>query len=641
MSEFKYCPSLIGYKRFLSREVNIGNTPLGGLNPIRIQSMTTTNTMNTEDTINQSIRMIEAGSEYIRITAPSKNEAKNLKNIQDGLRQKGYNVPIIADIHFTPNAAELAAEIVSKVRINPGNYADKKKFKKFEISDIEYNLELERIYDRFAPLVKICKNNGTAMRIGTNHGSLSDRIMNRYGDSPLGMVESALEFIRICESFNYYDMVLSMKSSNPIIMVNAYRLLVNKMLKENMNYPLHLGVTEAGDGMEGRVKSSFGIGALLEDGIGDTIRVSLTEEPEFEIPVAKEIVKKYKNRKNNQQESPSSLGINPFEYNRNESNTILNFGSSNVPRVIADLSNADEINYNTLSDIGYTYLKDVDKWVIADIAADYIHIGNNCSDLILPPSLGIICDYAKWVSMKDKSNLYPEVNLEQYIDFKEDTLKFLYILSDQSINENILKKIAKDSSLVIIMDTNNDNGIHDQRNLFFKFLRKKYKVPMIISRYYQDLNYENIEINASIDIGSLLVDGFGDGIFIANNNNISIKKINELSFSILQAGRVRISKTEFISCPSCGRTQFDLQKTTAKVRKETSHLKGLKIAVMGCIVNGPGEMADADYGYVGTGKSKISLYKGHSVYKSNVDETNAIKELVDLIKINNDWVDPT
>ena len=641
MSEFKYCPSLIGYKRFLSREVNIGNTPLGGLNPIRIQSMTTTNTMNTEDTINQSIRMIEAGSEYIRITAPSKNEAKNLKNIQDGLKQKGYNIPIIADIHFTPNAAELAAEIVSKVRINPGNYADKKKFKKFEITDIEYNLELERIYDRFAPLVKICKNNGTAMRIGTNHGSLSDRIMNRYGDSPLGMVESALEFIRICESFNYYDMVLSMKSSNPIIMVNAYRLLVNKMLKENMNYPLHLGVTEAGDGMEGRVKSSFGIGALLEDGIGDTIRVSLTEEPEFEIPVAKEIVKKYKNRKNNQQEYLSSLEINPFEYNRNESNTILNFGSSNVPRVIADLSNADEINYNTLSDIGYTYLKDVDKWVIADIAADYIHIGNNCSDLILPPSLGIICDYAKWVSMKDKSNLYPEVNLEQYIDFKEDTLKFLYILSDQSINENILKKIAKDSSLVIIMDTNNDNGIHDQRNLFFKFLRKKYKVPMIISRYYQDLNYENIEINASIDIGSLLVDGFGDGIFIANNNNISIKKINELSFSILQAGRVRISKTEFISCPSCGRTQFDLQKTTAKVRKETSHLKGLKIAVMGCIVNGPGEMADADYGYVGTGKSKISLYKGHSVYKSNVDETNAIKELVDLIKINNDWVDPT
>ena len=641
MSEFKYCPSLISYKRFLSREVNIGNTPLGGLNPIRIQSMTTTNTMNTEDTINQSIRMIEAGSEYIRITAPSKNEAKNLKNIQDGLKQKGYNIPIIADIHFTPNAAELAAEIVSKVRINPGNYADKKKFKKFEISDIEYNLELERIYDRFAPLVKICKNNGTAMRIGTNHGSLSDRIMNRYGDSPLGMVESALEFIRICESFNYYDMVLSMKSSNPIIMVNAYRLLVNKMLKENMNYPLHLGVTEAGDGMEGRVKSSFGIGALLEDGIGDTIRVSLTEEPEFEIPVAKEIVKKFNNRKNNQQEYLSSLEINPFEYNRNESNTILNFGSSNVPRVIADLSNSVEINYNTLSDIGYTYLKDVDKWVIADIAADYIHIGNNCSDLILPPSLGIICDYAKWVSMEDKSNLYPEVNLEQYIDFKEDTLKFLYILSDQSINENILKKIAKDSSLVIIMDTNNDNGIHDQRNLFFKFLRKKYKVPMIISRYYQDLNYENIEINASIDIGSLLVDGFGDGIFIANNNNISIKKINELSFSILQAGRVRISKTEFISCPSCGRTQFDLQKTTAKVRKETSHLKGLKIAVMGCIVNGPGEMADADYGYVGTGKSKISLYKGHSVYKSNVDETNAIKELVDLIKINNDWVDPT
>jgi (E)-4-hydroxy-3-methylbut-2-enyl-diphosphate synthase len=641
MSEFKYCPSLISYKRFLSREVNIGQTPLGGLNPIRIQSMTTTNTMNTEDTINQSIRMIKAGSEYIRITAPSKNEARNLKKIQDGLKQKGYNIPIIADIHFTPNAAELAAKIVSKVRINPGNYADKKKFKKFEISDIEYNLELERIYDRFSPLVKICKNNGTAMRIGTNHGSLSDRIMNRYGDSPLGMVESALEFIRICESFNYYDMVLSMKSSNPIIMVNAYRLLINKMLKENMNYPLHLGVTEAGDGMEGRVKSSFGIGALLEDGIGDTIRVSLTEDPEFEIPVAKEIVKRYENRKNNHQKYIPNLEINPFEYNRNKSNTILNFGSSNVPRVIADLSNLDEINYNTLSDIGYTYLKDVDKWVITDIAADYIHIGNNSSDLVFPPSLGVICNYAKWVSMKDKSNIYPEVNIDQYIDFKENTLKFLYILSDQSVNENLLKKILKDSNLVIIMDTNNDNGIHDQRNLFFEFLKKEYKAPIILSRYYQDLNYESIEINASIDIGSLLVDGFGDGIFIVNNNNISIQKINALSFSILQAGRVRISKTEFISCPSCGRTQFNLQETTAKVRKKISHLKGLKIAIMGCIVNGPGEMADADYGYVGTGKSKISLYKGHSIYKSNVDETNAIKELVDLIKINNDWVDPT
>ncbi len=641
MSEFKYCPSLISYKRFLSREVNIGQTPLGGLNPIRIQSMTTTNTMNTEDTINQSIRMIKAGSEYIRITAPSKNEARNLKKIQDGLKQKGYNIPIIADIHFTPNAAELAAKIVSKVRINPGNYADKKKFKKFEISDIEYNLELERIYDRFSPLVKICKNNGTAMRIGTNHGSLSDRIMNRYGDSPLGMVESALEFIRICESFNYYDMVLSMKSSNPIIMVNAYRLLINKMLKENMNYPLHLGVTEAGDGMEGRVKSSFGIGALLEDGIGDTIRVSLTEDPEFEIPVAKEIVKRYENRKNNHQKYIPNLEINPFEYNRNKSNTILNLGSSNVPRVIADLSNLDEINYNTLSDIGYTYLKDVDKWVITDIAADYIHIGNNSSDLVFPPSLGVICNYAKWVSMKDKSNIYPEVNIDQYIDFKENTLKFLYILSDQSVNENLLKKILKDSNLVIIMDTNNDNGIHDQRNLFFEFLKKEYKAPIILSRYYQDLNYESIEINASIDIGSLLVDGFGDGIFIVNNNNISIQKINALSFSILQAGRVRISKTEFISCPSCGRTQFNLQETTAKVRKKISHLKGLKIAIMGCIVNGPGEMADADYGYVGTGKSKISLYKGHSIYKSNVDETNAIKELVDLIKINNDWVDPT
>ncbi|MDC1050878.1 (E)-4-hydroxy-3-methylbut-2-enyl-diphosphate synthase [Candidatus Marinimicrobia bacterium] len=641
MSEFKYCKSIKSYNRFLSREVAIGNTPVGGANPIRVQSMTTTNTMNTEDTINQSIRMIKAGSEYVRITAPSKNEAKNLKNIQDGLNQKGYNVPLIADIHFTPSAAELAAQIVSKVRINPGNYADKKKFKKFEISDFEYNLELERIYDRFSPLVKICKEYGTAMRIGTNHGSLSDRIMNRYGDTPLGMVESALEFIRIAESLNYYDMVLSMKSSNPIIMVNAYRLLINKMLKEDMNYPLHLGVTEAGDGMEGRVKSSLGIGTLLEDGIGDTIRVSLTEEPEMEIPVAKEIISRYEHRLDSNLESTSETTVNPFYYTRRQSSKVLNFGCSSFPRVISDLSNETEINYNTLANIGYSYLKNIDKWIISDVASDYIHIGSNDLDIVLPPSLGVICNYSIWKSIKNKNNFYPEVTLDDYIDFEENTLKFLYILSDESIDQNILNKISIDSKLIIVMDTNNDNGIHDHRNLFFKFLKNENKIPVIISKYYKGIDYKQIEINSSIDIGGLLVDGFGDGIFISNNSNISIKKINELSFSILQASRVRISKTEFISCPSCGRTQFDLQETTSKVRKKTSHLKGLKIAIMGCIVNGPGEMADADYGYVGTGKSKISLYKGHNLYKSNISESDSITELVDLIKLNNDWVDPT
>lgn len=639
MSEFNYCSSLVKYQRIKTREVNIGGVPLGSSHPIRIQSMTTTDTMNTSDTISQSIRMIKAGSEYIRITAPSINEAKNLENIRDGLKQKGFKTPLIADIHFTPNAAEIAAQIVPKVRINPGNYADKKKFQKFEISDKEYNNELDRVYSRFSPLIKICKENGTVMRIGTNHGSLSDRIMNRYGDTPLGMVESALEFIRMCEDHNFYDIVLSMKSSNPIIMVNAYRLLVNKMSLENMVYPLHLGVTEAGDGDEGRIKSSLGIGALLEDGIGDTIRVSLTEEPEFELPVAKQIISRYNNKKiydTIKIEYPSN--INPYEYNKRITTKVGNIGGNNVPIVILDISNQETIDLNLLSSIGYQYLSKIDKWIISDTAPDFVHIGSQKINCILPPSLKVICDYNIWNHADD--NTFPELDADQFVDFQFDIIKFLYISSVNQLTDFILNKIKNDSKLVIILDTIDLNGFQDQRNIFFKLNKENIDIPVIISRYYEGYNYKLIMINSSIDLGSLLVDGMGDGVLISSNDCREVSKINSLSFNILQAARTRVTKTEFISCPSCGRTQFDLQETTAKVREKTSHLKGLKIAVMGCIVNGPGEMADADYGYVGTGKDKISLYKSHDLIKKNINNKDSIDELIKLIKKNNDWVDP-
>ena len=640
MSHLKYCASLTKYQRFKTREVCIGGVSLGGNNPIRIQSMTTTNTMDTENTVKQSIRMIEAGSEFVRITAPSINEAKNLKNIKQSLKSKGYSTPLIADIHFTPNAALIAAEIVQKVRINPGNYADKKNFKKFEITDSEYNLELERIYDKFSPLVKICKENGTAMRIGTNHGSLSDRIMNRYGDTPEGMVESAMEFIRVCESHNFYDIVLSMKSSNPIIMVNAYRLLVNKMILENMNYPLHLGVTEAGDGLEGRVKSSIGIGALLEDGLGDTIRVSLTEEPEYELPVAKKIVDRYYGLKKHANiPEISNYPINPFSYSKRKTFSVLNLGGDNIPRVCIDLSE-HQLSYDVLKKIGYTYAANIDKWILNDIACDYIHIGSNEVGISLPPSLGVICDYSFWSKSKDKLNLIPEMTLKEYSTFNESVFKFVYMLSLNELTDDLFEKFKNDSKIVVILDSQNKHGVSENRRVFVEFMNENLNIPVILSRYYKSYDFESLCISSSIDFGTLLLDGLGDGLLVSLDLLTHTYELNELLFSILQGTRTRISKTEFISCPSCGRTQFDLQETTAMVREKTSHLKGLKIAVMGCIVNGPGEMADADYGYVGTGVNKVSLYKGHDLVKRNIDSKNSIDELIKLIKKNNDWINP-
>lgn len=639
-----YCNSLTQYSRFITREVKIGNLLMGAHHPIRVQSMTTTDTMDTKATVEQSIRMIEAGCELVRITAPSLNEAKNLELIKKELKSKGYNTPICADIHFTPNAAEFAARVIEKVRVNPGNYADKKKFETIDYTDAAYEAELERIRNRFTPLVKICKEYGTAMRIGTNHGSLSDRILSRYGDTPLGMVESAFEFLRICEENNYFNIVISMKASNTQVMVQAYRLLVAKMIETNRNYPLHLGVTEAGDGEDGRIKSAVGIGTLLEDGLGDTVRVSLTEEPEFEIPVAKNLIERYANRKNHQPvkelSTTDSLPYNPFEYERRKTREVINIGSHHVPRVIADYSMKEEITPASLFGVGYNYSIPQDKWNLSDLAVDYIYCGDKVADFEIPGTLGFIYNSEVWKNTKHKDRTYPLFCAEEYFKSSDKSNELNFVAVDfNSLSKDFIERINKEKKVVLIADTFNDHAMPELRRMFIELELNKCNVPVIIKRNYADLNESQFQLFSATDLGGLLLDGFGDGIWIKQKNCVSTQICNSTSFGILQATRTRISKTEYISCPSCGRTLFDLQETTQKIRERTHHLKGLKIGIMGCIVNGPGEMADADYGYVGTGPGKISLYKGKEVVKKNVTSETAVDELIALIKEHGDWVE--
>ena len=653
-----YAESLTEYKRLSTLEVKVGDLLLGNFNPIRIQTMTTTDTMDTLATVEQSIRCIEAGSELIRITAPSKREAENLLNIKTELRKRGYKTPIVADIHFTPNAAEIAARIVEKVRVNPGNYVDKKKFELLEYSDAEYLEEIERIRERFTPLVKICKEYGTAMRIGTNHGSLSDRIMSRYGDTPIGMVESAMEFLRIAESENYYNIVLSMKSSNPQVMVQAYRLLIQNMHSELGHcYPLHLGVTEAGDGEDGRIKSAIGIGTLLEDGIGDTIRVSLTEDPEFEIPVCKNIVKRYEERsvvKTKENLSPLiSSAFNPFEYSRRETFEVNNIGARHVPVVVADLHKIEKITPHALEDIGYTYDAVTDKWNISDVAADYLFTADQVVDFALPGTLKVICNYRTWLTSEDKEKYLPIFDDRQYLDDK--TLKSAvvnFVMTDcysegyPAIDrEALFAKLKSDRTAVICLSSASKNAVQHIRKMFLELQGQDIKNPAVIITESPHENTDESLIHYAIETGALLLDGFGDGVCLGhryNEKNIPTnnKLLNSIAFGILQATRTRISKTEYISCPSCGRTLFDLQETTARIRAVTNHLKGVKIAIMGCIVNGPGEMADADFGYVGSGPGKITLYKGKEVVKRAVSEEVAVTELINLIKENEAWVEP-
>ncbi len=668
-----YCESLTSYKRLKTREVKIGNLLLGNNHPIRVQTMTTTDTMDTLATVEQSIRCIEAGAELVRITAPSKKEAENLQNIKDELRKRGYNTPLVADIHFTPNAAEIAARIVEKVRVNPGNYVDKKKFEQIEYTDAEYAEEIERIRERFTPLVLICKEHGTAMRIGTNHGSLSDRIMSRYGDTAMGMVESAMEFLRIARNEDYHQIILSMKSSNPLVMVQAYRLLINHMIEEfGECYPLHLGVTEAGDGEDGRIKSAIGIGTLLEDGIGDTVRVSLTEDPELEIPVCKDIVKRYQNvdavkpESNNTHNALSpfrGLGYySPFEYKKRETIEISNVGKKHVPVVIADYMLAESIAHQDLQAIGYTYDEATDKWNIGDAAADYIYTADKIIDFALPGTLKVMCDYKIWLQVVGQATnnggekYFPLYQGDEFIvaDNKSALINFI-ALDTAKDNSSVTEKIKTDNTVVLCLYSSVKNSMQSVRTFINGLMEQGIKTPVVLAVESHHTSIDEQLIHFATESGALFLDGIGDGIWLINdplklvNQKVSGRTyletksnhqfINNTSFSILQAVRTRISKTEYISCPSCGRTLFDLQETTAKIRAVTNHLKGVKIAIMGCIVNGPGEMADADFGYVGSGIGKITLYRGKEVVKRNIDSAIAVDELINLLKESEAWVE--
>jgi (E)-4-hydroxy-3-methylbut-2-enyl-diphosphate synthase len=635
-AEKKYCMDYFNKTRTKTSEVLIGTLKIGGGNPILPQSMTTTDTMDIAGSVAQSKRMIDAGCELVRLTAPSKKEAEKLGEIKLLLNKDGYDKPLVADIHFTPNAAEIAAKLIEKVRVNPGNYADKKKFEEIEFTEESYQEELIRIEEKFTPLILICKKHGTAMRIGTNHGSLSDRILSRFGDTPEGMVESAMEFLRICRKNNYHQLVISMKASNTLVMVQAYRLLHKTMLNEGMNYPLHLGVTEAGDGEDGRIKSAVGIGALLEDGLGDTIRVSLTEDPEFEIPVAKKLIEKGNQTKNNLIVTTNkNISYNPYQYNKRRTKNQHNIGGKNVPIVFADLSQKDNIISANLFGFGYNYSVNLDKWNLQDLAADYLFLGDKLIDFATPGTLGIVQNFKTWKkNSSTKNNYYPYVKITDTTDYKFNTAFFLEIN-----NLDLPIDYIKHNPLAILVLTTK----YDNKTQVFRYIRtlldENQIENAIILKYTHELtDIEQFQLYTASDAGNQFIDGFGDGIWVTGPQATQI--INTLSFGILQATRTRISKTEYISCPSCGRTLFDLQETTAKIRSKTAHLKGLKIGIMGCIVNGPGEMADADYGYVGTGPGKIHLYKEKEVVRKNVSEEEAVDALIDLIKEHGDWVEP-
>jgi len=658
-----YCESLTGYRRLPTKEVKIGDLLLGNFHPIRIQTMTTTDTMDTIATVEQSIRCIEAGSELVRITAPSKREAENLLNIKNELRKRGYAAPLVADIHFTPNAAEIAARIVEKVRINPGNYVDKKKFEQIEYTNAEYAEEIDRIRERFTPLIKICKEYGTAMRIGTNHGSLSDRIMSRYGDTPMGMVESAMEFLRIARDESYHNIVLSMKASNPQVMVQAYRLLVKTMAEEFKEcYPLHLGVTEAGDGEDGRIKSAIGIGTLMEDGLGDTIRVSLTEDPEFEIPVCKDLVKRYAVDSSlpiaigmpaGSVPSTEKISYSPFEYKKRETFAIDNIGGKHVPVVLADLSKVDNISPQDLRNIGYSYDELTDKWNIGDAAADCVFTGNQLLNFALPGTLKVVTYYEGWLNAPDKEKYFPIIDADKYVDDAvRKSLRINFVMLDcysvgypEQPLQILFEKLRNDKTAVICLSSTNKNAMQSIRRMFVELENSNINNPAIVICDSSHANMNESLIHYSVEAGALLLDGFCDGVcfghhFMNKQVKTNYKLMNSIAFGILQATRTRISKTEYISCPSCGRTLFDLQETTARIRAVTNHLKGVKIAIMGCIVNGPGEMADADFGYVGSGPGKITLYRGKDIVKRNVNSDIAVDELINLLKENDAWVEP-
>lgn len=635
-----YCTSYTSYVRRSTIDVAIGDLKMGSRFPIRVQSMTTTNTLDINATIAQSIRMIDAGCELVRITAPSIREAKALEAIRSGLRERGYTTPLVADIHYTPNAAEVAARLVEKVRINPGNYVDKKQFATLEYTEAEYAAELDRIRQKFVPLLRICKEYGTALRIGTNHGSLSDRIMSRFGDNPTGMVESALEFLRIAEDEGFYNIVVSMKSSNPIIMVEAYRLLVKRLSDEGLRpYPLHLGVTEAGDGEDGRVKSALGIGTLLEDGLGDTIRVSLTEEPEAEIPVARALADRYEQRVTQLAVSPvESIPYDPYTYHRRGTSAVANVGADFPPRVVADLSRVQITNPSDLASVGHIYDPGTDKWATTDQGCDYLYVGTNPLPFMPPGGTRQIVDYSTWLTLHDRLYNVPLHTYEGFVggNARHPVMNVVRVVAEHLTDAHVATLC--EPRTVILVSTSAQHAMPTMRNAMARLVNQGCKAPVIFERVYDEVGADVAVLYAATDVGGLFVDGFGDGVMIRLDNP---QLGNRLAFGILQAARTRMTKTEYISCPSCGRTLFDLQETTARIREHTDHLKGIKIGIMGCIVNGPGEMADADYGYVGSGPDRITLYRGQEIVRRNVPTAEALDALVEIMRHDGAWHDRT
>ena len=607
---------LFNYHRRESSVVHIGALDMGGDNPVRIQSMTTTSTDDTEGSVAQAERIIKAGGELVRLTTQGVKEAENLKNINAGIRRDGFSTPLVADVHFNPRVADVAARYAEKVRINPGNYVDPaRKFVKHDYTDEEYASELKKIEERLVPFLDICKENHTAIRIGVNHGSLSDRIRNRYGDTPEGIVESCMEFLRICKKHDFGDVVISIKSSNTVVMVRSVRLLVDTMDKEDMHYPLHLGVTEAGEGEDGRIKSAVGIGALLADGIGDTIRVSLTEEPEAEIPVARHLVD-YIDRKAGHQLIPAETyeGFDWLRPERRTTKPVDNIGGGNVPVVMVS-ENAD----NAARD------EDASK-------ADYIYVGSN-----LPKERKegkrYVVDYQLYVQADDKSQLYPifPVTAMPFVSMVQAKLKFL-VLQFGTPADEYLACLKTHPEIVVVCVSNHQNRLGSQRALVHEMMIAGVENPVVFAQMYRLNDSEEFQLEAAADMGALMIDGLCDGIWLMNDGDIAPSTIEGTAFGILQAGRLRTSKTEYISCPGCGRTLYDLRDTIKRIHEATKDMKGLKIGIMGCIVNGPGEMADADYGYVGAGPGKISLYKGKECVEHNIPEGEAVERLLRLIK---------
>ena len=614
-----------GYQRKQTLEVSVGSVALGGTNPIRVQTMTNTNTNDIEKSVAQCIKSIESGAEYIRLTTQGVKEAQSLGIIKTELSKKGYSTPLIADIHFNPAAAMEAAIHADKIRINPGNFSDKSRTSSFSFTDTEYENDLQRAELRFVDLLEICKKNDTTMRIGVNHGSLSQRIMSRFGDTPIGMAHSAMEFVRICHKHNFQKVVVSMKSSNTRTMVLATRHLVSMMHNEGLLYPFHLGVTEAGEGEDGRIKSAVGIASLLVDGIGDTIRVSLTEAPENEIPVAKFLVQIFSQWQNTKPFSIDSVPVNPLEISSRKPNQILSIGGDNPPVVMANIKTLSEENLN---EWGWHYNDKTAHWQPNENAADYIYVDEICPQEIRNlETLPLVGKNSKCKHQLVDITSCDNAN-ESFVEIDVD-----------KVSPQIIEIVKRCPQSVIILKGNSIYSFYSIRNILFSFISNQINNPCIVSVKIDSAKPSDFQLSASAIMGPIFIDGLASGLMLNHSNQIEIKMVRDTAFGILQAARVRISKTEFISCPGCGRTLYNLNDTLLTVKKRLAHLKGLKIAVMGCIVNGPGEMADADYGYVGSGPGRVTLYRKQEVVKKNIPENEAVDELVELIKEYGDWIE--